>query len=309
LPSYFIAGIDPGATTGVAIVGLDGKRIATASTNGGMAEAVRIIERHGTPSLISCDVFPAPEAAQKIASYFSCRLYAPSRAIREEEKRQIASEATQARGSGTVAVAAGVGTGISNNHERDAYAAAIFAHRAVANKMRQIDALAELQHEEKEKIKHLLLKGYRLTDAFAALKEPQEEKREAAKAEKVEARALSAPELRERLSFLARENSNLKMMLQRLENEKQALLHRLRLLENGVRERMFRDSEVRSLRFKLKQAMLQIGQMRRKGKKEKWKERNIPVHESKAPSDNLYKFEEKIDLEGLVAEYRKGRKL
>ncbi|MEM2137455.1 MAG: DUF460 domain-containing protein, partial [Candidatus Anstonellaceae archaeon] len=132
MPSYFIAGIDPGATTGVAIVGLDGKRIAAASTSEGMNDAVRIIEKHGTPSLVACDVYPAPEMAQKLASYFSCRLYSPSRAIREEEKRQIASAA---------------GMGISNNHERDAYAAAIFAYRAVANKMRQIDALAELRQE------------------------------------------------------------------------------------------------------------------------------------------------------------------
>ena len=48
------------------------------------------------------------------------------------------------------------------------------------------------------------------------------------------------------------------MSLERLEAEKAALLHRLRLLENGVRESVVRDSEFRKLRFQLQQAVAKL---------------------------------------------------
>ena len=70
---HIIAGIDPGTTIGIAILDLSGRKIATLSASNGMGEAVSIIEKHGTPSLIACDKMPAPEMVHKVASYFSCR--------------------------------------------------------------------------------------------------------------------------------------------------------------------------------------------------------------------------------------------
>lgn len=294
LPTYFIAGIDPGATIGIAIVSLSGKKIATASTNGGMNEAARIVERHGTPSLIACDVFPPPEMAQKLSSYFSCRLYCPNKEIREEEKRKLAQNEN-----------------VSNNHERDAYAAAIYAYRSAANKLRQIDSLADLSGSEKEKLKHLLLKGYRIVDAFAVLREPENAAAIAEKEGKSKAvtHPLSADELRLRVSSLARENANLRIAIERLEGERGRLLERLRLLENGVRQSFLRDSELRKLRFQLQKSLERL-----KPKKKPATRSPIPPVQKKAESispreDRLKNLsEEEFDLETLVAEYRRGRK-
>lgn len=295
MPTYIIAAIDPGATTGIAILSLSGKKIATASTNGGMGDAVRIIERHGTPSLIACDVSPAPEAAQKIASYFSCRLFEPGRGVREEEKRQIAK-----------------GAGVENNHERDAYAAAVLAYRQHANKLRQIESLPDISREDKERVSHLMLKGYRLKDAFLELREPEKGQAKAVADEKASARPISAEDLKERVSSLARENANLRLMLSRIENEKGQLKERLRLLENGVRQSFLRDSELRKLRFQLQ-------------KSAEWLQRRKKVH-GKLPQKKLQKAQQKsaglppgmdevlnsgghsLDLEKMVADYRKGRK-
>jgi hypothetical protein len=236
---HIIVGLDPGATFGIAAVGLDGRRIALRSTLGGFSDATRIIETFGTPSLIACDTNPAPEAALRLASYFSCRLFIPRESVREEEKRLVA------RGAGT-----------SNTHERDAYCAAVFAYRSHANKLRQIDALADLTHEERDRIKHMLLRGVRVQDAFMMLREPEKEEapRKAASAPKT----VSSDELRGRLESLARENANLRMSVERLEEEKSALAHRLRLLENGVRQTVLRDSEFRKLRFQLQNAMAKL---------------------------------------------------
>ncbi|VVB99340.1 Uncharacterised protein [uncultured archaeon] len=332
MPKYIIAGIDPGTAIGIAILDLQGRKIATLSASNGIGEAVALIERHGTPSLIACDKVPAPEMVQKAASYFSCRLYAPPRNIREEEKRLIAR-----------------GAGVENNHERDAYAAAVFGFRFYANKLRQIDALPDLRHEEKEKIKHLLLKGYRIRDAFASLGTEEgiedarggERRQERELAQATSRHALSADELKERVSALARENSNLRLLLERLEGEKQELSSRLSLLQNDYRRSLLQDSELRRLKYQLQQSISRLGW----GKKKKTKGSVIQGAGKQAPKEtrpaqavqpgkvgsqraqhekeplktreprtvlqgkeeDINVEEEKLDIEKLVMEYRRGR--
>ncbi len=284
---YAIAGIDPGATVGIAIIDLSGRKIATASGSGGMAEAVKIIERHGTPSLIACDVFPAPEMAHKVASYFSCRLFSPSREVREEEKRKMAA-----------------GSGVRNNHERDAWCAAVLAFRSHANRLRQIDSLEGFPQQEKEEVKHLLLKGYKLRDALLSLREPEEEKKIVA-VTKTTQKQLSPDELRHRVAVLARENAHLRLMVGRIEDEKRRLESHVRLLENGVRQSLLRDSELRKLRFQLQRAAERLGP----GQKRQKNPASQPRGKQERQNDALNKLgEPTLDLEKLVAEYRKGRK-
>lgn len=296
---HIIAGIDPGATVGIAILDLSGKRIALRSiTGGGIGEAVRVIESFGTPSLIATDVIPPPEAAQKIASYFSCRLFYPRQNVREEEKRAIAR-----------------GSPVQNNHERDAYAACVLAYRQHANKLRQIDALQELAQDDKERIKHLLLRGYRLKDAFASLEEPglEEDAATQKRAAPPTAHVPSLEELRSRVSSLARENSNLKLLVERLEDEKQQLSSRLSLLQNEMRRSILQDSELRRLKYQLQQSLERFS-WKKKGKQKQPPQQKQSPEQQHAPrkqakEDSLNNLGEgSIDIEKLVAEYRKGRK-
>ena len=297
---YIIAGIDPGATVGIAILDLSGKRIALRSTSGGMADAVRIIESFGTPSLIATDVTPPPETVQKIASYFSCRLFYPRQNVREEEKRAIAR-----------------GSPVQNNHERDAYSACVLAYRSHANKLRQIDALQDLQQDDREKIKHLLLRGYHLKDAFAAI----ETEEDAAMGKEVVPKAHTAPtahvlssdELRSRVSSLARENANLRLLIEKLHSEKEQLSSRLELLQNDMRRSILQDSELRRLKYQLQQSLDRFTYHKKERKAVAQQHHPQPAakkHVEKSPDkDALNKLiEPKLDIEKLVAEYRKGRK-
>ena len=293
---HIIVGIDPGATFGIAAIGLDGRKIALRSTMGGFSDAARMIETIGTPSLVACDTNPAPEAALRLASYFSCRLFVPRQSVREEDKRSVA------RGAGT-----------SNTHERDAYCAAVFAYHAHANKLRQIDALEGLASNEKDRIKHLLLRGVRVQDAFMMLREPEREETVRAKAPSA-MKSASSDELRARLEALARENANLRMSLERLEEEKAALMHRLRLMENGVRQTLLRDSEFRKLRFQLQNAMNRLswkGKKRTAHYQPQQKKDDPPQKKAKSvdESEGINNLSDpEIDLERLVSEYRKGRR-
>jgi predicted RNase H-like nuclease (RuvC/YqgF family) len=313
-------GIDPGATFGIALLGLDGRALSLHSTAGGFSDAAREIERRCTPSLVACDTNPAPEAAQRLASYFSCRLFVPRQSVREEEKRQVARKA-----------------GTENAHERDAYCAAVLAWRASQNKLRQIDAIGGLPHAEKEKVKHLLLRGVRAQDAFMMLREPEKEEEALGKAASAP-KTVSPEELRQRLGALARENANLRLALERLEAEKAALLRRLRLLENGVRKSVVRDAEFRKLRFQLQQAVARLrrglpaseppgsdptsrlaaGQKKRKLRGQRpardkepsvgGSRRAFAAQAAKPEtSEGINSGKPQIDLERLVEEYRKGR--
>jgi hypothetical protein len=293
LSRHIIAGIDPGATVGIALLDLSGRRIALRSTDGGMQDAVRIIESFGTPSLIACDVTPPPETVQKIASYFSCRLFYPRQNVREEEKRAIAR-----------------GSPVQNNHERDAYAASVLAYRQHANKLRQIDALADLKQKDKDRIKHLLLRGYHLKDAFASLEQPEkEEERTAEKKAAPKAHVLSIEELRLRVSSLARENANLRLLAEKLEAEKQQLSSRLQLLQNDYRRSMLQDSELRRLKYQLQQSLERLSSKKQQKKVPDLRAPPKKHGERSSGKDTLNKLAEpKLDLEKLVAEYRKGRK-
>lgn len=293
MPNYIIAGIDPGSTIGIAILDLKGGKIGTYSFSGGLAEAVKTIEQKGTPSIIACDVTPVPDMVARAASFFSCKLYTPQRNIREEDKRKVAS-----------------GAGTSNAHERDAYTAAVYAYRASANRLRQIDVLEGLAEADKERVKHLILKGYRLQDAFISLKAPVVEEMPQARKTAAEQK-VSPDDLRERISILARENANLRLTLERLEEEKAALMHRLRLFENGVRQSIARDNEIKRLRFQVQRYGERIMQREKWMKKAKPKEKaqqEARREERQAPTAELNKLiEPKLDLEKIVEEYRKGR--
>ena len=276
MSNYIIAGIDPGSTIGIAILDLRGRKIGTYSFSGGLSEAVKTIERHGTPSIIACDVTPVPDMVARAASFFSCKLYTPQRNIREEDKRKVAS-----------------GAGTQNAHERDAYTAAVYAYRASANRLRQIDALGEVPQEDKERVKHLMLKGYKLQDAFVSLKAPVAEVEKPQAIKVAVEQKLSPEDLKGRISALARENANLRLTLERLEEEKAALMHRLRLFENGVRQNIARDMEVRRLRFQLQKYAERLMHY------EKWKQkRGKPAQ--KAPHET--KQEEKAAAAPATAE-------
>jgi hypothetical protein len=119
--------------------------------------------------------------------------------------------------------------------------------------------------------------------------------------------------LRSRVSELARENANLRLMVTRLESERAQLQHRLSLLENGVRQSLLRDSELRNLRFQLQKASERLWH----GKKRQPKGNPRPQQPQKEqrknsqmpPKDNLNKLgSPKVDIEKMVTDYRRGRK-
>ncbi|WP_367996176.1 DUF460 domain-containing protein [Haloferax volcanii] len=106
-----IVGIDPGTTTAVAVVGLNGRVLDVHSTR--TADTAAVIEwliERGRPSLVAADVQPMPETVEKFRRSFDAAGWAPASDIPVDEKLHRTREVDY-----------------ENDHERDALAAALFA--------------------------------------------------------------------------------------------------------------------------------------------------------------------------------------
>lgn len=109
---YVLVGIDPGTTTAVAIVGIDGEVLDVLSTR--TADTAAVIEwivEHGRPFVVAADVRPMPNTVEKIRRSFDATGWIPGTDLPVDEKQHRTRN-----------------EGYDNDHERDAIAAALFAH-------------------------------------------------------------------------------------------------------------------------------------------------------------------------------------
>ncbi len=360
MPAYLIIGIDPGHTVGVAAIDFSGKLIHAAHVEGdrpeagartGMAGAISLIESWGTPSLIATDVRPAPEMALKLASSFNVPLFVPERPWREDDKKEALHQMVdKAARSGIVPSGSRSSFLAENAHERDAIAAALAAWRHEQNLLRKADN-ENLPPEQKMRLQHLLLQGYRHDFALQKINDerapaPTEpapptggEHHPGPLHAKTSFSPASAPASPLLLSS-ERANAELRKRVSFLEHEREGLLHRMRLLENGVAERMLRERTLRAMQAQITRLQLSLRQTYarlsgQKGKKSQEKEkprhpigkvhsasihhsaskpapRPVAPHSETSPSAThpppLKTLDESSLLDKLVSEYRRGRR-
>ncbi|MGM0371976.1 MAG: DUF460 domain-containing protein [Halobacteriota archaeon] len=115
-------GIDPGTTTAVGIVDLDGEPLETwHSRTADMATVIEWIIERGRPVLVAADVTPMPETVEKIRRSFDAAAWTPTADLPVDEKLHRTRNAATA-----------------NDHERDALAAALFAHDDYADTIERV---------------------------------------------------------------------------------------------------------------------------------------------------------------------------
>ncbi len=119
---YIIVGIDPGTTTAIAVLTLEGElQMLHSSRTISTPEVIEMIAEQGRPLIIASDVFPTPNAVEKIRRAFNAVLGSPEDIITTEDKIEFAKPFEY-----------------SNPHERDAIAAAVSVYRKNRNKFEQI---------------------------------------------------------------------------------------------------------------------------------------------------------------------------
>jgi len=120
--TYIITGIDPGTTTGIAAIDLDGNLLHLSSARQmAMSDIIEEIYTIGKPLIIATDVQPMPYSVEKVRRAFGALPYAPKQDVSVEAKLEATS-----------------GYSYTNDHERDALSAALDACRHYKNKFRNI---------------------------------------------------------------------------------------------------------------------------------------------------------------------------
>jgi len=125
-----IVGMDPGTTTGIAVLGLDGKLLLIKSgKNLSRSDISRMVSDVGNPIIISSDINPLPKAVERVATTFSARLIEPGETFSRQEKHETAKEYMKVHGKAW-----------QNRHERDALVSGIYAWKQVRQMVDRISS-------------------------------------------------------------------------------------------------------------------------------------------------------------------------
>lgn len=128
-----IVGVDPGMTTGVAVLDLKGGVVALFSKRLlGRSQLTRMLSELGRPAIVATDVQPPPSYVRKLATSLGTVLFVPPRPLSLEEKRRLAAEAADFSG-----------TRARDSHQRDALAAAYKAFLSFKEKFEEVEREAE----------------------------------------------------------------------------------------------------------------------------------------------------------------------
>jgi uncharacterized protein len=147
---YIIVGLDPGTTTGIAVLNLSGELVDLTSSRGlSSSDVIEWIAARGRSLLVATDVFPTPGGVEKVKRAFNAVLYSPGGDIPAEEK-----------------IALGKEFGYKNDHERDALAAAISAFKKYKNKFLLVEKKSPPEIDPDE-VKALVVRGYSIENAIA----------------------------------------------------------------------------------------------------------------------------------------------
>lgn len=135
-----IVGVDPGATSAVAAVNLEGEVVLLESRREfAKEEIIQEIVDTGKPVVISSDKEKMPSTVEKIASSLGANKFEPEEDLEQQKKQEL--------GEG------------DNSHEIDAYASAKHAYNNLRRNIRKIEKLSERNEEEKEKVAKLYFSG------------------------------------------------------------------------------------------------------------------------------------------------------
>ncbi len=246
---FIIVGVDPGVSTGIAAVDLNGKPVFAVSRRGlDRGEVIAIIRQYGIPILIATDVTPAPDFVRKLASSLRVPIYEPPTSLSVEEKRIILDEYMSKYPDLHRVV---------DSHVRDALAAAVKALHMYEGKMRQIESYVSRigLDIDIEKVKADVIRGATIAEAVEnAINELLAENYTLPDIDDGKSRndtdsvSQQNTQLLTEIELLRAENRVLKKKLAELEDTVRALEIDLKIMTTSLKEEVERDREIAMLR-------------------------------------------------------------
>ncbi len=265
-----IVGIDPGITTGIAVIDLKGRVLfLDSSKNYDRGRLIEEVSSRGRAIIVAVDVSNPPEAVRKVAAQLGAQLYYPPEDLSVAQKRELASKAL----GGAVPV---------DTHQRDALAAAYKAYLALKSKLGHVDSqLRKLGLDiDSARVKEAVIRGLTVAEAveeaikerLESIEEEPKKKRETEKREEPRDRHVE-----ERLRELEAEVSLLRRSLRELREENERLRYETEKLVSMARSEAYRDSLV--LRLEQELNVLQAEADRLRNKLAEWESRSRRLEE------------------------------
>lgn len=227
---HTIVGIDPGTTTAIAILDLNGNLLGVKSQkNWKLHNVIEYILSFGKPIVIATDKSTPPDYVLKIKAAFNAILYAPKDDLSVEKKKNLASYYK-----------------FVNDHERDAIAAAKDAFNSYKNKLMSVEKRIPAGFDS-DKIKAEILKGVPLKDLL-------KEEKEVVRKGKIVHEEVSHEDVERKeklIKELEEENKILKDKISELKKEVERLKSKIVSLSRKEHEKVRKDNYIRSLEVEI----------------------------------------------------------
>ena len=273
-----IVGIDPGTTTGIAVIDLEGEVVAVESRKEmGLSGVTRYVMEQGTPVIVATDVSPAPSFVKRVTSAFGAELFVPDGDMSVRRKNRLTQNFSDLE---------------LTSHSMDALAAALQAYRddkKFIDKVRR--KTAEMGMEESEEVMKTALKERKsISKIIHQLKSPEEE---------IEPGKDQAPD--KEVDWKSR-YQNLKKEAERKEKENERLRDYVDELKERIEDLEEENRELSSDRQ---------SQVARDKEVRRWKKRYERVLREKKELENRLKGIKShvSQLTGALEEILKGKKL
>ncbi len=234
---HVIVGVDPGTTTAVAVLDLNGNVIGVRSKKGwNSSEVIEYITSLGKPVVIATDKSNPPEFVLKLKASFKAVLHTPKFDMSVEKKRNLTSKFS-----------------FLNDHERDAIAAAMDAYNSYKNKLRNVEKRIPVGMDV-DAVKAEIIRGTPLKDIVAECGEDERKEYEQP-AQTEDVMALREDILRKDriIRELENENELLKKEIRGLKEEIERLRARIVALSREEHERVRRENYIKTLEHELKE--------------------------------------------------------
>jgi uncharacterized protein len=241
-PKYLIVGIDPGTTTAVAALDLEGNLLyLNSSRQTSLSDVTGSLYKVGKPLIVATDVRDMPFSVEKIRRAFNAIGYSPRQDVPVDEKTEYTAPFHYA-----------------NDHERDALSAALEAYRHYKNKFQHITRRVPPGHDIDD-VKAGLIRGLSLEQVLGEIK------RTKPRSSLPEIPVMADPKTDERVRVLDGMVKRLRNFVQELQEGVREKDHEIVKLQSRIRkirsigqaevqkdaEVLKRDTVIRSLRKRL----------------------------------------------------------
>jgi len=238
---YVIVGVDPGTTTAVAILDLNGNLIGVKSKKGwNVSEVVEYITSVGKPVVIATDKSNPPDFVLKLKASFQAVLHTPKDDMSVEKKRNLTSKFS-----------------FLNDHERDAMAAALDAYNSYKNKLRNVEKRVPAGMDV-DAVKAEIIRGTPLKDIIACEEKDERVETEHKSAEDVRVLREDISRKDRIIRELEEENRILKREIRELREEVERLRARIVSISREEHERVRRENYIRTLECEIAELRRQL---------------------------------------------------